>query len=145
VRTVTDKEGSKMSDLDVEAIEARCEAATPGPWEWSERRQWLTGPDYADVIEPDDVDCGSWCQGGSSKIRWDRPEADADFIAHARSDIPALLTALSESQRENERLRIGLRDAISGLENMARGEDDEHWYINPAKAVLAPTPREASK
>lgn len=66
-------------------IEARCKAASPGPWEWSGRKQeddgWIWHPQgsmladtmvtLADTYEDD--------------------HKDLDFIAHARADIPWLL------------------------------------------------------
>lgn len=67
----------------IAAIRARADAATPGPWPHS----------------------------------WDRPEnawanlaADSAFIAHARTDILALLDALAESSAEVKRLRNALTD-----------------------------------
>ena len=76
-------------------IKARAEAATPGPWEadgtgevsqhWSRPKPWET-------VVGTDVACMSYCYGGSAK-GVERDE-DAEFIAHARTDVPALLDAL---------------------------------------------------
>lgn len=73
-----------MTDEQLAAIRARCEAATGGPWEVGHKceiytRHYQVGP-IGDFWEP----------------------ADARFTAHAREDIPALLA-------EVERLRELLR------------------------------------
>lgn len=60
----------------LEAIRKRAEAATEGPWEIEESRyeaHWNVG-------HPADFFSASLC-----------PENDAEFIAHSREDIPALL------------------------------------------------------
>ncbi len=78
--------------LDLNAIKARCEAATPPPWEVAEAGGYESGrfhlDEYfvrrpgddvaiaADIIDPDTCE----------------PSKDlATFIAHARTDIPALI------------------------------------------------------
>jgi hypothetical protein len=84
-----------MTNEELEAIRARCDTATPGPW--------VAGRE-ADLMRPmqsfnvgftrkafDEAPLDSWWQ-------W---EANAYFIAHARADIPALLA-------EVERLRAAL-------------------------------------
>ena len=63
-----------LTDAELDAIEQRAHAATEGPWEASAHR---TG--HYLVICPD---CG---------VRGGYERADAEFIAHARSDVPALL------------------------------------------------------
>jgi hypothetical protein len=73
--------------LDLDAIEARANAATPGPWEAS-RQIGKKGHCYvAQVFGPDAL-------GGLSLAQMDvlpNATADAAFIAHARSDVPALV------------------------------------------------------
>lgn len=74
----------------LQEIEARAEAATPGPWEWwSSCSHWrLTGADGKDggVIHAYKASDGFPCVSVS--------EEDRDFIAHARQDIPLLLSEL---------------------------------------------------
>jgi hypothetical protein len=74
--------------LDLAAIRARCDAATPGPW-------------------------------------------TCDFIAHARTDIPALLAYVHDLEQElaeNDRLRDALAEraltAEERLEQMTRERDE---------------------
>ena len=64
-----------MNRLD--EIEARTTAATEGPWELLGGGEYVSGPDI--LVAPDD--------GGVTS-------ADAEFIAHARQDAPALVAAL---------------------------------------------------
>jgi len=76
-----------------EEIKLREKAATLGPWEWSHDRyhgglSGITGKDNAEVLFPnhcnEDDDGAAWFE--------DLPnESDASFIAHARTDIPALV------------------------------------------------------
>lgn len=79
-------------------IEARCKAATPGPWEWSGGRYddvRLVGLGQT-VLQPDLYHCEAYI---------DVSDADKLFIAAARSDVPALV---AEVRR--------LSDALSELE-----------------------------
>lgn len=66
----------------ISEIRARCEAATPGPW---------------DII----------LNGHNIKV--ERTPANIDFIAHAREDIPYLLAQLAERDKEIERLDAELK------------------------------------
>ena len=75
-------------------IEKRCEAATDGPWEaepscaGGSYGWWVAGYDYGTYRDAD----------------FEREE-DARFVAHARTDLPDLLTAYKALLAENERLR----------------------------------------
>lgn len=70
---------------DIKAIEARAAAATPGPWEASKDgwTAWAGNVKIADYLDPD----------------------NAEFIAHARTDIPRLLDYIKELEAENKILR----------------------------------------
>jgi len=80
--------------LDIDAIEARTNAATPPPWVGS---VWYG------------TDEGGWCAVGPHHVspegeKWDEEEddehakaiLDAAFIAHAREDVPALIAWVRE-------------------------------------------------
>ena len=60
-------------------IEARANAATEGPWEWDPQDGWLGTEDEVTV---------GWKWGTLTQ------EGDGQFIAHARTDVPALVAAL---------------------------------------------------
>ena len=89
-----------MTDLDLDAIEARANAATDGPWGYPfAGKNRITTPVDIDVTEAD------W--GGENLREYvlsclaDRNAwraADAEFIAHARTDVPALVAALREAR-----------------------------------------------
>lgn len=74
-----------MSALDIEAALARCEAATPGPWRLGlqDRLQVVVDNDNADEV----ADVGWGVAVG---------DEDAEFIAHARTDLPAALALLDQ-------------------------------------------------
>jgi hypothetical protein len=65
---------------DIEAIEAREQAATPGPWESSDPRGRAHGYVF-----------GLW-SGYDGEVTI----GDAVFIAHARTDVPALIAYARE-------------------------------------------------
>jgi hypothetical protein len=71
-----------MTDIDIDAIRRRADAATDGPW---------TGANYRMALAGLATSTGNHA-------------ADAEFIAHARTDVPALLA-------EVERLRAELTQA----------------------------------
>lgn len=70
--------------LDLDAIRACCEAASPGEW----RREGVS-------VVTDRANICVTCDGGTSA---GEQQANAAFIAHAHQDVPALLA-------EVERLR----------------------------------------
>lgn len=82
------------------AIAARAEAATEGPWLSSHNiteNTYDVSVLYADGIGVVIADCR-------------RRAADAEFIAHARQDVPDLIAALQAAEAEVERLRELLHD-----------------------------------
>ena len=88
--------------LNIEEIKARTEKASRGPWNWQQNRHpncdgtpwgWIKGP------------AGNMCWSGAQS------RVDADFIAHAREDIPVLLAEIERLQEEN----VALRDTIDKM------------------------------
>ena len=80
-----------IEEEEMAIIRARCEAASAGPWTF-------TGPEnHAQGLVRDErgwhvcdaYDNTSWSE--------EQCRANAEFIAHARTDVPALLDALAES------------------------------------------------
>lgn len=86
----------KMPELDLEAIKKRVNAATPGFWQHSKSGSINYGYVFVEDIE----------EIYESRICASVDVFDGEFIAHARTDIPALI-------QEVERLR----NEISQLEN----------------------------
>ena len=93
-----------MSKFDHKAARARCDAATDGPWtarrdtseprkEWREidaGRKRVVGGDWYERhrLGETETHCGVFLS-----------EQNADFIAHARTDLPAALDLLDEVER----------------------------------------------
>lgn len=78
-----------VDDAELDVIEARCKAASPGPWKsFVEGRDHMSGDDFIRVggDEPDMY----VSRHTSSGLRPASAE-DLDFIAAARQDIPRLL------------------------------------------------------
>jgi hypothetical protein len=78
-----------LSDADLDAVEARCRAATPSPW-WA----WVEGRDgtSASSFIGRGLDGARHSDLYLSTDPGDRvTDEDYDFIAHARQDLPRLL------------------------------------------------------
>ena len=110
--------------LDLDAIEARANAATSGPWEVEAAA--VVCDRYEDerpgVCGPHDVD-------------WPLLAEDAEFIAHARTDVPALVA-------EVRRLRAALaapRPVLATGELTPWGGQMQHLRIHGQSVYLPPT------
>lgn len=113
-----------MTDIDLDAIEARANAATEGPWLRREGHAEIDGQNYAEVLIPGRVECGSYCYGGRSTIEGDRLDADLAFIAAARTDLPAVVAALRDALAEVEQWKaafIKANDAVHARESWIDG------------------------
>lgn len=101
-----------VTDGEIAAALALCEAATPGPWEpctqFQEGRGWLAIGPQTETGAHDDC------------------EADAFFIAAARTGWPAALLALREARRRlaEEERQHGQEEAH--IHTMAK-ESEEYW------------------
>ncbi|QAU07226.1 hypothetical protein HOV03_gp87 [Gordonia phage Asapag] len=99
-----------MSELDLDAIEARAEAATPGPWHASKGGGSM-GRDYPGNITSDETGQIIFTQTGNS--------ANTRFIAGARTDVPALIARV----REIEGLAQTWMQAVENCEHEDDGFD----------------------
>ena len=109
----------------LDEIKARAAAATGGPWKWDNRRvPTLNGMAGSrdvyryetEVIEADhngECGCRSACQ-----LDLTVGPADAEFIAHARTDVPALVAAL-----ERVSLHVPTADTTGNVCCVIRGAD----------------------
>ena len=91
----------------VDKIQARADKATAGPW-FREYSDVVTArPDPRDVEEGyEDARNSRVVRGAPHLPKKDRQGiADAEFIAHARTDIPALLAMVREQRAAIERVR----------------------------------------
>ncbi len=96
----------------IEEIKERTEKARKGPWEWDGRIVEKDGSIYhpqgsylADTLI---------CLGDT----YEDDHFDLDFIAHAREDIPYLLTELSAARKEIEELKAERDEAVRVIENL---------------------------
>ena len=90
-----------MTDEQLQAIKARCETATPGPWIWESCagkrvRLWTkSSVDYV-LEQARDLSGMGWL---------DMEDNDAGFIAHSREDMSALLAEVARLYAELDALR----------------------------------------
>lgn len=96
-----------MSDDQMAAIRALCDAATPGPWKWWTSCSWRRlKSDRAGVS----LSVAEPFVASDGHPDLDIKEADQAFIAAARTAVPALLD-------EVERLRAVVAKLSCGSEN----------------------------
>lgn len=78
-----------MNENELEAIQQRCESATPGPWKsFVEGRDHTSGSNF--IMTGEGSSRGNDIELSGATI------ADQDFIAHARQDIPKLLAEIKK-------------------------------------------------
>lgn len=90
---------SRNSRPDIDEIEARTEKATEGPWvRWSTEGQSKSGRYLTSVCyhEGDYMSAKHECVAETMHKTEEGSEQDAQFIAHARTDIPALCAYVRE-------------------------------------------------
>ena len=95
-----------ITDADLDLIESRANAAAPGPW----RREGAEILNDA-ALRPnvDEAGDGIWIydEGGHA-------EADAEFIAHARQDVPRLIAEIKRLRSTVDAARCGSSTRCSG-------------------------------
>ncbi len=95
--------------LDLDAIKKRCDAATEGPWI---EREDNDEPAWRVVWSPFPLDVCSVCP------HMTHVEPNAAFIAHARTDVPALVARVRELEAERGTFAPDWKDKrIAELEN----------------------------
>jgi hypothetical protein len=88
--------------VDLQAIEARCEAATEGPWDVGNgtKLEPETSIYCDDALGTRIADA----HNSYTATSHEQEKRNATFIAHARTDIPALLSLIREKDQVIERL-----------------------------------------
>lgn len=90
---MTDPDPIPEGELD--EIEQRAGAASPAPWEaFIEGRDHIAGDTFIRIGGLDDAQPDMYIQHHLSAGQIRVPDADLDFIAHAREDIPRLLAEI---------------------------------------------------
>ncbi|MCL2840301.1 MAG: hypothetical protein FWE05_05960 [Defluviitaleaceae bacterium] len=138
-----------MSRIDLDAIRARLEAATPAPWivggldELDERGFCNNDGLCMDSPEGGDycAECEMWewntsdiflTPSDSESQHLKLNDANVEFIAHARQDIPDLLNAL-----EAEKARMdGFEKFIEAAHNMSEIDDDKILIYAPESEIV---------
>ena len=128
-----------VTDLDLDAIEARANAASDGPWIVVHEPAW----EADDVQHPDVIKVGAPLYVGDDEpftvclVSTDYEDdpvdvlGDAEFIAHARTDVPALVAALREARAKVEAMRSWIDGAKVDLD----GYDDARAAIDRVRAL----------
>jgi hypothetical protein len=91
-----------MTEQELKEIEDRCNAATKGPWtSFIEGRNHESGDNFimTGIKDGDDI----WSESrGEDIYLTGATNADQDFIAHARQDVPKLIQAVRQLRLEIE-------------------------------------------
>jgi hypothetical protein len=106
-----------MTDIDTQAIRERCDAATPGPWIAKRFDPYRNRAAIYQTPEAQKVNPLRW---QVTAICREARAQDADFIEHAREDVPVLLA-------EVERLRA----ALLAVEWAGGDIGDRDWDLCP--------------
>lgn len=134
--------------LDLDAIKARADAATPGPW-WSDesdmcwRLHGVAGriPAQMDGFIPEQIVNHQILKApkkGTTQAEYWPNAADAEFITHAREDVPALIAELEQARRGGKELGknvVFLMELIKDA--FVRGADDPIGALNMLGNVVA--------
>jgi cell division protein FtsB len=83
--------------LDLDAIQARCDTATPGPW-WNDGHEIYQG-EHVGIPA-----MSTWIGETCTVSLPDYGDANGAFLANARQDVPALLARVRELEAENQQL-----------------------------------------
>lgn len=131
-----------MTPAELAAIRERADAATEGPWEAEHRESldWLSQGLGDDSHQPGSTvhngDPGNPLFGTLWPNRNGRE--NAEFIAHARSDIPALLDHVEVQASVIEALNAGVNSALSAkihavreLHTSVKPDSDGEHYLDP--------------
>ena len=122
--------------LDLEAIRKRCEAATPGPWKTTDGYEAAqAGTRYDDLVSILEDSTGEpiiqhiYYDGHHTIMR----PSDVQFIAHARTDLPA---CLDEIERLNARQQE-LLATIARISQTTPFPDEMKGWESQRAAMLA--------
>lgn len=112
-----------LTEQQLADIETRANAATPGPW-CTDSWEIYQGTEYEPGIS---MWIGETCRGTTSP---EQDSSDAEFVAAARTDVPALLAEVRRLRAESERRTEDLAAADNptplrwGLNDVLWGDDD---------------------
>lgn len=93
-----------LTDEELDAIEARCVAASPGPWKsFVEGRDHFGGDDFIRVGDDTQDESDMYVSRAEAEAGAIRPASapDLDFIACARQDVPTLVAEIRRLRAAN--------------------------------------------
>jgi len=105
---------------DLAAIEARANAATEGPWYVDDAEQTVRAQEYAGEIIYD--------RSAEHSSEWEGFKPTAEFIAHARTDVPALLAKVREQAAQLDKVRA--------LADRAEMHGNHTLYVHEVQELL---------
>lgn len=122
---------------DLDAIRARCEAATPGPWHGAM-------PTCDHDHDANDPACAIEDPNSAIVANCVEADADVDFIMYARTDVPALLAYVEELMASIGTLDHMLaeeRENVDTLrtlvEELTQERDEERMRVRCFEQMLA--------
>jgi hypothetical protein len=132
-----------MTSSQLEAIRARSKNASDAPW--SVRRIPNSFPSQAGDRYTHPCVRGFRVPRRIYDLAWSQVEADAEFIANARTDVPALLDEIERLRTTLHECQRGLRELLRRREpasphDLARieqylAEEDSRWEDAPERVV----------
>lgn len=117
----------------LDAIEARANAATEGPWRWTNelRQRLVTGDNPDDLTDARElIRCAALMHPG---------QADAAFIAHARTDVPTLVAALRGVLDLHGAVKATWAGGVGPFPLACSECSDIQWVQHPCPTVAAIT------
>lgn len=120
------------------AIRERCEQATPGPWKWEGEHD--EDEDGTEIVYCEEL-VGAY--GVIFEVtEWPAPlcvEADSEFIAAARTDLPRLLDAYTHQQERLQELEVLVRNVVAN----ARDRRRPRWALVKERLAVGSTRAQA--
>lgn len=101
-----------------EAIRSRCEAATPGPWKWTPQEEEVERDGTVEKVTGAQIESIFTFDTGEGYYGVENN--NAEFIAHARTDLPDALAEIERLTAQVETLQ-GERDAHGVAEVLEPG------------------------
>lgn len=107
--------------LDLDAIQQRADNATPGPWDSN------GGCEIYTTAEANTMQL--WIGGTERFHDSNAGQVNADFIAHARQDVPALIARVRELEAQLAQLREKYAPRCEWCDTPAAKQTAAGWWI----------------
>lgn len=126
-----------------DAAEQRANAATPGPYRLQENVAWVFAPDGNREVVVHATPLDDVWEANAGDYR-KQQKANARFFTHARTDVPALATAVRElvAQLNSANKRTVNLVEAAFMEGVAKGRGckDHHptsiWFVSDAREAV---------